>query len=420
MPRLASAIEDIKPRYDVVVVGSGYGGGIAASRMARAGRSVCVLERGVERQPGEYPDTQLEAVAAMQVDAPAGHAGSRTALYDIRLNDDMNVFLGCGLGGTSQVNANVALHPDERAFDDPAWPEELRADVATRLAEGYARAAVMLRPTPDPDDELLKLKALGKSAERVDGDGRFYRPPINVTFEDRVNEAGIQQRECIRCGDCVSGCNQAAKNTTIMNSLPDARNHGAQIFQCAAVRSVERVGDHWAVHFQGVATGREAFTAPTELVRADVVILAAGALGSTEILLRSKAQGLPLSNRTGTRFSGNGDVLGFAYNADEAVNGMGFGNRSPKDLEPVGPCITGIIDLRGGSDLDQGMVIEEGAVPGGISALMPDRRAAAAALEDTDTDHGAGDRLREKEREVESILLGPRHGAVRNTQTFLV
>src|SRR4051794_7298715 len=170
MARLASAIEDIEARYDVVVVGSGYGGGIAASRMARAGRSVCVLERGVERQPGEYPDTQLEALDAMQVDAPAGHVGSRTGLYDMRLNDDMNVFLGCGLGGTSQVNANVSLHPDERAFEDPVWPEELRADVETRLAEGFARAAEMLRPVPYPNGELRKLKALAKSAERVDED----------------------------------------------------------------------------------------------------------------------------------------------------------------------------------------------------------------------------------------------------------
>jgi cholesterol oxidase len=420
MARLASAIEDIEARYDVVVVGSGYGGGIAASRMARAGRRVCVLERGAERQPGEYPDTQLEMLGALQVDAPAGHVGSRTGLYDMRLNDDMNVFLGCGLGGTSLVNANVSLHPDERVFEDPVWPEELRADVETRLAEGYARAAEMLRPVPYPNDELPKLKALERSADRLDGGGRFYRPPINVTFEDRVNEAGVQQRECIRCGDCVSGCNHAAKNTTLMNYLPDARNHGAQIFQCAFVRSVERAGDRWAVRFQGLATGREAFDAPTELVEADVVILAAGALGSTEVLLRSKQLGLPLSDRVGTRFSGNGDVLGFAYNADEPVNGIGFGNRSPKDLEPVGPCIAGIIDLRGGADLDGGMVIEEGVVPGGIAALMPELLAAAAALEGTDTDRGAGDRLREKEREIESVLLGPRHGAVHNTQTFLV
>src|SRR3954447_21794519 len=290
MPRLASAIEDIKPRYDVVVVGSGYGGGIAASRMARAGRSVCVLERGVERQPGEYPDTQLEAVAAMQVDAPAGHAGSRTALYDMRVNGDMNVFLGCGLGGTSLVNANVALHPDGRVFDDPAWPQELREDVSGRLAEGYARAEEMLRPTPYPDDELPKLRALAASAQAMAPPGSYYRPPINVTFENRTNEAGVEQRECIRCGDCVSGCNHRAKNTTLMNYLPDARNHGAQIFACAAVRSVERSGDGagWIVHFQGIHTGRETFHSPTESVEAGIVILAGGALGSTEILLRSK------------------------------------------------------------------------------------------------------------------------------------
>src|SRR3954463_12591753 len=125
---LASPPEAMRDRYDIVVVGSGYGGAIAASRMARAGRSVCVLERGEELQPGEYPDTELEALESLQVDSPGGHAGSRTGLYDLRLNPDMNVFLGCGLGGTSLVNANVSLHPDERAFDDPAWPQELRDD----------------------------------------------------------------------------------------------------------------------------------------------------------------------------------------------------------------------------------------------------------------------------------------------------
>lgn len=420
MGRVTTPIEDIDDSYDVVVVGTGYGGAIAASRMARAGRRVCVLERGVELQPGEYPDTELEAVGSMQVDTPRRHTGSRTDLYDVRLNDDMNVFLGCGVGGTSLVNANVSLHPDERVFDDPVWPQELRADVPTRLADGYARAEEMLRPTPYPDDDLPKLRALSKSADAIGPAGSYYRPPINVTFEDRVNEAGVDQRECIRCGDCVSGCNHRAKNTTLMNYLPDARNHGAEIFQCAAVRSLERPDDHWIVHFQGLETGREAFDAPTEFVRAEIVILAGGALGSAEILLRSKQQGLPLSNRVGTRFSGNGDVLAFAYNADQEVNGVGFGNRSPADLEPVGPCIAGIIDLRKEPALDRGMVIEEGVIPGGIGDLMPTLLAAAAGLVGEDTDTGFGDELAEKRRAVSSIILGPRHGALRNTQTFLV
>jgi cholesterol oxidase len=420
LARLATPIENIEDQYDVVVVGSGYGGSIAASRMARAGRSVCILERGVERQPGEYPDTELEVLEATQVDAPMGHTGSRLGLYDIRVNDDLSVFLGCGLGGTSLVNANVALRADERIFDDPVWPQEFRIDVPTRLAGGYHEAERMLCPQAYPDENLPKLKALKESAEAIDGIESFYRPPINVTFEDRINEAGVEQSGCVLCGDCVSGCNYGAKNTTLMNYLPDARNHGAKIFTCAAVHRVERVSEGWIVHFQTLKTGREAFPSPDAVVKADIVVLAAGALGSTEILLRSKQAGLPVSDQVGKRFSGNGDVLAFAYNGDYEVNGIGFGNRDPDDLEPVGPCITGIIDLRKGPQLAKGMVIEEGVVPGGVDGFMPALFAGAAGLAGRDTDSGFRDEVAEGRRALTSLLLGARRGAVHNTQTFLV
>src|ERR1700731_3964440 len=98
MSRLSLPIENIKDHYKVLVVGSGYGGAIAASRLARAGQSVCVLERGREFLPGEFPDTQLELAGETQAQTPAGHVGSRTALMDFRFNKDMNVLIGCGLG----------------------------------------------------------------------------------------------------------------------------------------------------------------------------------------------------------------------------------------------------------------------------------------------------------------------------------
>src|SRR5438046_10671469 len=93
----------------------------------------------------------MEALSEFQVDLPGAHVGSRTGLYDLRVNDDINVFVGCGLGGTSLVNANVALRPDPRVFDDPRWPRELREDLHGRLAEGYGRAEEMLRPVPYPE-----------------------------------------------------------------------------------------------------------------------------------------------------------------------------------------------------------------------------------------------------------------------------
>ena len=422
MGRISSPIESIQDHYDVVVVGSGYGGGITASRMARAGKRVCLLERGEELQPGEYPDTESEAMGSFQIDAPAGHVGEHTALFDFRVNDQLNVFLGCGLGGTSLVNANVSLPPEPRVFEDPVWPQELRDDVGTRLQEGIERAKEMLKPTPYPDDfpKLHKLHAMEQSSEELGARERFYPPPINVTFEDGVNHVGVEQRACVLCGDCVSGCNHRAKNTVLMNYLPDAHNHGAEIFTRVGVRHVEKEDGRWLVHYHQLDAGREKFDSPTEFVSADVVVLAAGALGSTEILLRSKRQGLAASDHVGKRFSGNGDVLGFAYNNDEEINGIGYGNRNPSDMEPVGPCITGIIDLREKPDLDEGMVIEEGAVPGGIDNFMPAFLASVSKAVGDDTDTGVGDELKEAARELESLALGPRHGAIHNTQTFLV
>src|SRR6185369_7084860 len=151
MNRLSSPIGSIKPRYDVVVIGSGYGGSITASRLARAGKSVCVLERGRERQPGEFPNTVLEGGAEMQMDLPAGHAGSRTGMFDFHVNHDISVLVGCGLGGTSLINANVSIRPDSRVFDDPRWPEALRREEGKRLRAGFELAEQMLGANPYPE-----------------------------------------------------------------------------------------------------------------------------------------------------------------------------------------------------------------------------------------------------------------------------
>ncbi|MBV9729073.1 MAG: alpha/beta fold hydrolase [Pseudonocardiales bacterium] len=418
--RLSSPVEDLKDHYEVVVVGSGYGGAITASRLARAGRQVCLLERGKELQPGEYPDTLPEALAEMQIDSPDRHVGSRTGLYDFRVNHDLNVVLGCGLGGTSLINANVSLRADSRVFTDPRWPEALRTDLGTLMEDGYQRAEEMLKPTPLPDSVvgLKKLQALADSSAVLPG--RFNRVPINVTFTDHVNHVGVAQRACTLCGDCASGCNYAAKNTVLMNYLPDAKNHGAEIFTRVAVRFVERKDDRWLVHYQILGTGRELFDAPPLCVSAEVVVLAAGTLGSTEILLRSAENGLPLSDHVGARLTGNGDVIAFSYNGDHEVSGVGWGHRSNGEVGPVGPCITGMIDSRDQPDLEQGLVIEEGSLPGALADQLPLALDAVARASGIDTDPSLQDRIQQLAREQESLVLGPYRGAVRNTQTYLV
>ncbi len=423
MTRLSTPIENIRDHYTVVVVGSGYGGGITASRLARAGQKVCLLERGKELQPGEYPSTLPDAAKEMQIDLPEKHIGPRTGLYDFHINKEINVFVGCGLGGTSLINANVCLPAEKRVFDDPCWPKEVLQDYDTLMADGYRRANEMLKPEPYPQEypELPKMQALEKSAAQLQGN--FYRPPITVTFTEPlggVNHVGVEQHACTNCGDCVSGCNYAAKNTVLMNYLPDARNYGAEIFTQVSVRHLERKDGRWLVHYQVLNSGQEKFDAPTQFVSADIVVLAAGTLGSTEILLRSKADGLSLSDRLGHGFTGNGDMLAFGYNCDEEIRGVGHGHMSPEGRKPVGPCITGIIDLREQPNLNDGMVIEEGSLPGLLSPLLPPFFAATAKTVGKDTDSGIWDMVRERTREMESLLRGAYRGAVRNTQTYLV
>lgn len=424
MTRLSSLIENIKDHYNVVVVGSGYGGGIAASRLARAGQQVCLLERGKEFLPGEFPDTVLEATDEMQVDTYIGHVGSETGLFDFHVNDDMNVLVGCGLGGTSLINANVALEAEPRVFENLKWPRAIIDDLKYGIEEGYQRTRKMLKVNPYPTDfpQLKKLEAMKKSAEYIKED--FSCPPIAVNFEkykDDVNHVGVTQTPCILCGDCTSGCNYTAKNTVQMNYLPDAWNHGAEIFTETKVLHIEKQAGKWLVHFEVAGTGRDKFNAPNQFVSADIVILSAGTLGSTEILLRSQKKGLSLSDRLGKNFTGNGDALGFGYNNDQEINGIGWGTRKPDSKNPVGPCITSLIDTRkSAKDYKEGMSIEEGALPGALSALLPAAFSSFAKVLGKDMDAGFMDYVKEKKRELESLLMGSYRGAVDNTQTYLV
>jgi cholesterol oxidase len=423
--RLASPPSDLRDRYQIVVVGSGYGGGISASRLARAGQQVCVLERGREFQAGEFPDTELEGAAQSQATIPhfePVRIGSPLALMDWHIEPDFNVLRGCGLGGTSLINANASLEADPKVFEDPRWPRELIADLDTRLRDGYRHAREVLEPRPYPDDwpSLPKLEAHARSAKRM-GE-RFVRVPINVSFEDRTNAFGVELRKCRLCGDCVTGCNHSAKHTVAATYLPDAWNHGAEIFTQVRVDWLERRADGWAIHYTPVKAGCEIFSqVGARIVLADIVILAAGSMGSTEILLRSAARGLSLSARLGERFSGNADVIGFGYNTDVRINGVGAGARAIDANQPVGPTITSMIDGRTPArSLDEQWQLQDAALPGAIDSLLPSAFEAAADKWGTDTDGGMLDALAERARRLRSRLPdGARHGALRNTQTFL-
>ncbi len=366
-PRLSSPLDQLRVHEEVVVVGSGYGGAIMAARLARAGRSVVVLERGSERHPGAFPDHFTEAGRHVQVHTARGRLGPANALFDFRVARGQSVLVGCGLGGTSLINANVALRAGADVFDDVRWPEALRGDGRHQLDRYYELAEHMLgsRRYPEHTPPTPKMHALGEGAIALGS--ALQRPPLNVTFSAGLNAVGLHQEACTLCGDCCSGCNVGAKNTVLANYLPDAHANGARIFTEVAVERLRRDGDRWLVDLQLVTGGRSRFDAPPLVVAADVVVLAAGTLGSTEILLRSREAGLPLSDRVGERFNGNGDVLGFAHDTDTDVDAVGWGARP--NGHPIGPTIAGRISLWDTSTDDE-VTVEEGSIPGVLAPIV--------------------------------------------------
>src|SRR5262245_33686021 len=363
--RLSSPLETLRDRYDVVIVGSGYGGAVAACRLAQAGRTVCVLERGREVRPSEYPNDTLSMLGEIQVDLPTTRVGSDKALFDLRVYEDLNVAVGCALGGTSLINAGIALRPDPRLLQDRCWPRALREESA--LARYLELAEAMLKPSRYPENRarLPKFDALEHAARALNIP--FDRVPILVNFDEFPNGRnafGVPQSPCVDCGDCVSGCNYDAKNTLLMNYLPVARQHGAELFTGAHVGRVVPDAAGWRVSFRTDRTQNGRFADGVGAVRAGAVVLAAGTLGSTEILLRSRASGLNISAAVGQHFSGNGDMIGLVYNADRVMNSVGFGHHLPAGRLAVGPTSTGIIDARAGRDISDGMILVDGSIPG--------------------------------------------------------
>jgi cholesterol oxidase len=361
---LSSPRDAIRPSYDVVVVGSGYGGGVTASRLSRAGQSVCVIEKGNEFLTGEFPSRLPELRRELQLNGGTMRSGSRTGLFDFRLGADIHVLVGCGLGGGSLINAGVALEPDARVFADPAWPAEISADGF--LALGFKRAASMLRPSRYRNaPELTKYRAL-EAASSAFGVAPVAAPVV-VSFEEIVNPAGVTQPACTLCGDCCSGCNVGAKNTVAMTYLPDAKAHGAELFTELSVSHIAKEAGGWRVYF-APSDAKDAFPS---FVEAKTVVLAAGTLGSTEILLRSRERGLPLSDRLGERFSANGDIIAFALGGKERVNGVGVGVPPKFVGDAIGACVAGQIELPDSADLDRSMILQEGVLPSALAPLLP-------------------------------------------------
>lgn len=366
----------------VLIVGSGYGGAVAALRLSQCDRGdrdhgVLVLERGREYALGEFPNSMDEFPGHLRVrrgrNPQAG--GNEDALFALHVGTNVDVLVGSGLGGTSLVNANVAIEPDRQLFAEARWPAAIRREAAacetSALAAAFraVRAALDVKPMAGPLP--AKARAFARYAKSL---GLEPEPaPIAVNFtDDKRNAMGVTQDACTSCGNCVTGCNVGAKNTLAMNLIPAAAALGVEFVTGAQVLSLRTLdeGDphsaRWAVRVRATSSTTRSHSSGELEIHADVVILAAGTLGSTEILQRSRMlHGLQLSDRIGDRFSTNGDAMAASFAARDPVLALGHFKYDTRGH--CGPTITTCArGTLGDGGLGRSFILEDAAIPAGL------------------------------------------------------
>ncbi|RKQ91544.1 cholesterol oxidase [Solirubrobacter pauli] len=352
--------------FDAIVVGSGFGGAVTAYRLAEAGKRALVLERGRPYPPGSFTRSPYRARESFW-DPPRGLTG----MYHYWSFKGIDALVSAGLGGGSLIYANVFIRKDERWFvhedlNDGGyehWPVDRATldphyDRVERMI-GFQRFPVEHEPyASTPKTLAFKEAATALGLEH-------YHPPLAVTFanegrppvpgeaivEELPNLHGRTRTTCQMCGECDVGCNFGAKNTLDYNYLTHAQHQGAEIRTLADVRRFEpRAGGGYTVHYADLDAGAPE-APPTVTLTCDHLILSAGTLGTTNLLLRNRSALPGLSKKIGTRFCGNGDLLTLILNTSKVTDGK----REPRIVDPgYGPVITTTARIPGAEDGGEG------------------------------------------------------------------
>jgi cholesterol oxidase len=343
--------------FDAVVVGSGFGGGITACRLAQAGWRVCVLERGRRFGPDNFISEPVQAPELLW------HGRlNPDGLFDLRMFKDIVVLTAAGVGGGSLVYANVQLRANTEVFD-AGWPAEITRDA---LDPYYERVESVLEPVPTPaSPDLDKMRAFRAMAAAA-GE-KASELPIAVHFgDDRRNPfGGVPQQGCQNLARCDIGCPVHAENTIDLTYLARAETEGAQVrTHCNVHRLTPPAaeGGRWRVTYRGLDRADDGE------VDAPVVVLCAGTLGTTRLLMHNQRRLPGLSPALGTRFSGNGDALAAAFNprADGVRNAR----------TDFGPVMTSRIDY-----WDRGrFMVADGGLPPRFTGLLNVLRGESALL----------------------------------------
>lgn len=367
--RLAAPLDSLSTEYDIVIVGSGYGGAILAARLGIANAAaggklrIAVLERGGEHPTGTFPETTEATVRSVY------SSRNPLGIFQIDRNDSIDVIRANGLGGTSLMNFNVAIRPDREVFLQ-SWPAPFRQMVAEdpnglgSLAEYFGRAEAMLGAVRFADDEpMARVDVLKKIAGKSGADVEHLN--LTVSTEDRVTRYGIQRKRCPMHGGDGTGDNSFSKNTLMTNYLPMAHHYGVELRPCIEVETVTKRPDgRWRV--QGInRSGPQGQSRPIEIT-SQRVILAAGAMGTSGILMRSRSDGLDISQRLGKNFTGNGDNFAIAYNTDFRTDTQAWSSAdgAPRSELRCGPSINAAMRFGANQvDLRKRFTVEDLSLP---------------------------------------------------------
>jgi cholesterol oxidase len=296
--------------YDVVVVGSGFGGSVAALRLVEKGYRVLVIEAGRRFADDEFARTSWDLRRWLW--APRlGCFG----IQRIHRLPDVTVLAGAGVGGGSLVYANTLYRPDDAFYDDPQWRDV--TDWRAELAPAYDLASRMLgvtrNPTTTPSDVAMKAVA-----DELGVGHTFTLTPVGVFFGDHPGRevedpyfggAGPRRSGCLQCGECMTGCRHGAKNTLVKNYLWFAERLGAEVRPMTTVTGLREVTGGWQV--QTARSGAWLGARTRRTVTARDVVLAAGTYGTQRLLHRMRDAGrLPrLSPRLGELTRTNSESL---------------------------------------------------------------------------------------------------------------
>jgi cholesterol oxidase len=370
--------------FDVVVIGSGFGGSVSAYKLASGGFSVCILERGHPWPPNSFPRDPAR-LARNLWDPDNGLYG----MFDVWSFRGLEGVVSSGLGGGSLIYANVLIRKDEDWFvkEDTSQPGyEYWPISRSDLDPHYDEVEKMLNGQTYPFDaapyrSTAKTHAMKDAAAALGLEWQL--PKLAVTFANKgrppalgeciegepANLHHASRTTCRLCGECDIGCNYGAKNTLDYNYLSRAKDHGADIRTLCEVERIDSDprGGYLVTYLRHDPTGRPGPERAYAAVHADRLILAAGTFGSPYLLLRNRAAFPALSPALGTHFSGNGDLLTFIEHA-RAANGQ------PWSLEPsIGPVITSAIrvadELDGTGVHGRGFYVEDGGNPAFLDYL---------------------------------------------------